>query len=70
MRALSTARAGKPGSLTVAQLIEQCNLTKSAVHTHLKTLEKDKKVWKREENDPRSGRPCTMVYDARLIRVG
>jgi hypothetical protein len=69
MQALSTARGGKPGSLTVAQLIEQCNLTKSAVHTHVKSLEKDRKVWRRDEHDPVNKRPCTMVYDARIVRV-
>lgn len=68
---LATAKDGKPGSLTVAQLIERCKgeATKSKIHHHIKKLEKRGKVWKREENDPRSGRPCTMVYHWSLVKL-
>ncbi len=69
MRELTNAGAGKPGPLTVAQLMDQCNATKSKIHTHVNELEKKGKVWVRKSHDPVNGRPCTIVYPASMFQA-
>ena len=68
MRALEGANSGRPGSLTMAEIIEQCKLTKSAVHTHVNELEKQGKLWIRKTHDPVNGRPCSRVYHIAAVR--
>jgi DNA-binding MarR family transcriptional regulator len=69
LRELGRANKGKPGPLTMAQLIERCKMTKSAVHAHVNVLEKRGEVWERKTHDPVNGRPCTMVYLASAIKA-
>lgn len=69
LRALATAKDGKPGYLSHAQIEAQCNMTKSASHHHVNELEKEGKVWIRKTHDPKSGRPCFFVYDPRALRA-
>lgn len=69
MRALSTAKNGKPGSLSYAQIMSTCNITKSASHTHVNELEKRGKVWIRKTHNPESGRPHFVVYHHAAERV-
>lgn len=71
MRALERADNGKPGYLSHAQLEAECNITKSASHTHVNELEKKGRVWIRKTHNPANGRPCFLVYHhkAEKLRV-
>lgn len=66
--ALSAANDGKPGFLSAAQLEVKCNMTKSAIHTHVNELEKEGKVWIRKTHGD-NGRPCFYIYHPKAVRA-
>lgn len=69
IQALSTANAGKPGFLSMADIETRCNMTKSAVHNHVNELDKRGKVWIRKTHNTSNGRPCFYVYHPAAVRA-